>query len=87
MSGLRVVLLGPPGSGKGTQSPRIVSEYNVCHLATGSTFFSLFFFFLSFHLKKKKKNFCIYNLKFFIKGICLELLFQVEVNLEKKLKL
>lgn len=28
-------MLGPPGSGKGTQSPRLVKEYNVCHLATG----------------------------------------------------
>lgn len=28
-------LVGPPGSGKGTQSPRIVDEFCVCHLATG----------------------------------------------------
>lgn len=33
--GRRVILIGPPGSGKGTQSPRIVEEYNICHLATG----------------------------------------------------
>ena len=33
--GIRAVLLGPPGSGKGTQSPRLKAEYNVCHLATG----------------------------------------------------
>lgn len=26
---------GPPGCGKGTQSPRLVDEYCVCHLATG----------------------------------------------------
>ena len=32
---LRIVLLGPPGSGKGTQSPLITSRYNLCHLATG----------------------------------------------------
>ena len=33
--GIRAVLLGPPGSGKGTQSPRLKAEYSVCHLATG----------------------------------------------------
>lgn len=33
--GIRAVLLGPPGSGKGTQSPRLKEEYCVCHLATG----------------------------------------------------
>jgi len=33
--GVRAVLLGPPGSGKGTQSPRLKVAYNVCHLATG----------------------------------------------------
>lgn len=27
--------LGPPGSGKGTQSPVIKDEYCLCHLATG----------------------------------------------------
>ena len=31
----RVVLLGPPGCGKGTQSPVIKSEHCLCHLATG----------------------------------------------------
>ena len=30
-----MVLLGPPGSGKGTQSPKIKESYQVCHLATG----------------------------------------------------
>jgi adenylate kinase len=33
--GIRAVLLGPPGSGKGTQSPRLKEAYNACHLATG----------------------------------------------------
>jgi adenylate kinase len=28
-------LVGPPGSGKGTQSPLIKDEYCLCHLATG----------------------------------------------------
>ncbi|WAQ86542.1 hypothetical protein PtA15_7A268 [Puccinia triticina] len=32
---LRLVLMGPPGSGKGTQAPRIKDKYCVCHLATG----------------------------------------------------
>jgi len=33
--GIRAVLLGPPGSGKGTQSPRLKDMYCVCHLSTG----------------------------------------------------
>lgn len=32
---LRIVLLGPPGAGKGTQSPLITEKYCLCHLATG----------------------------------------------------
>ena len=28
-------MAGPPGSGKGTQSPIIKDEYCLCHLATG----------------------------------------------------
>ena len=30
-----IVLIGPPGSGKGTQAPIIKEKYNLCHLATG----------------------------------------------------
>ncbi|KAJ8735361.1 hypothetical protein PYW07_006981 [Mythimna separata] len=33
--GIRAVLLGPPGSGKGTQAPRLKKKYSVCHLSTG----------------------------------------------------
>ncbi|KAG9156671.1 hypothetical protein Leryth_006638 [Lithospermum erythrorhizon] len=31
----RLILIGPPGCGKGTQSPVIKDEYCLCHLATG----------------------------------------------------
>lgn len=31
----RLILVGPPGSGKGTQSPKIKNEHCLCHLATG----------------------------------------------------
>jgi len=31
----RIVLLGPPGSGKGTQAPKIKRDQCICHLATG----------------------------------------------------
>uniref|UniRef100_A0A8C6ZFK1 Adenylate kinase 2, mitochondrial n=2 Tax=Nothoprocta perdicaria TaxID=30464 RepID=A0A8C6ZFK1_NOTPE len=33
--GIRAVLLGPPGAGKGTQAPKLAETYCVCHLATG----------------------------------------------------
>lgn len=32
---LTIVNAGPPGSGKGTQSPIIKNEHCLCHLATG----------------------------------------------------
>ena len=32
---LNIVLIGPPGSGKGTQAPRIKDDLCLCHLATG----------------------------------------------------
>lgn len=36
-AGVRMILIGPPGAGKGTQAPNILKKYNeqVCHLATG----------------------------------------------------
>ncbi|XP_076656689.1 adenylate kinase 2 [Halictus rubicundus] len=33
--GINAVLLGPPGSGKGTQAPLFKQRYCVCHLSTG----------------------------------------------------
>jgi len=30
-----IILVGPPGSGKGTQAPIIKEKYDLCHLATG----------------------------------------------------
>jgi len=33
--GVNAVLLGPPGSGKGTQAPWLKDRYSVCHLSTG----------------------------------------------------
>lgn len=35
MSSPRVLILGPPGAGKGTQSSRIANEYGVEHVTTG----------------------------------------------------
>jgi len=32
---LNIVIFGPPGSGKGTQSARIVKKYDLTHLSTG----------------------------------------------------
>ncbi|KAL4996158.1 adenylate kinase [Aspergillus recurvatus] len=32
---MRIILMGPPGAGKGTQAPKIKEKYCVCHLATG----------------------------------------------------
>ncbi|KAJ6642001.1 adenylate kinase, partial [Pseudolycoriella hygida] len=34
-NGINAVLLGPPGSGKGTQAPLLKEKYCVCHLSTG----------------------------------------------------
>lgn len=33
-----LVLLGPPGVGKGTQAEKIVAEFGACHLSTGDVF-------------------------------------------------
>ncbi len=35
---LNIVLFGPPGAGKGTQSERLVEKFNLIHLSTGDIF-------------------------------------------------
>jgi adenylate kinase len=38
MIDMRVVLLGPPGAGKGTQATSIAKKYNIPHISTGDIF-------------------------------------------------
>jgi adenylate kinase len=35
---LNIVLFGPPGAGKGTQSEKLITKYNLVHLSTGDLF-------------------------------------------------
>ena len=33
-----LVIFGPPGAGKGTQSEKIIAEFNLAHISTGDMF-------------------------------------------------
>src|SRR5690606_3714258 len=35
---LNIVLFGPPGAGKGTQSEKLIQKYKLSHIATGDLF-------------------------------------------------
>lgn len=35
---LNLVLFGPPGAGKGTQSEKLIAKYQLVHVSTGDLF-------------------------------------------------
>jgi len=35
---INIILFGPPGAGKGTQSAKIIEKYNLTHISTGDLF-------------------------------------------------
>ena len=51
---MRIVLLGAPGSGKGTQAQRLMRDKDICHISTGDMLRSAVDEGTSFGLKAKK---------------------------------